>query len=41
VVAGTPVAVVLHAEEVALPVPTDPHDVRVGFAVTSGGVLAL
>ena len=41
VVTGTPVAVVLHAEEVGLPVPTDPHDVRVGFAVTSGGVVAL
>lgn len=41
VVAGTPVAVVLHPGEVGLDVPTDPHDVRVGFAVTAGGVVAL
>ena len=41
VVAGTPVAVILHPEEVGLDVPTDPHDVRVGFAVTSVGVVTL
>ena len=41
VTAGTPVAVVLYDDEVGLPVPTDPHDVRVGFALTSGGVVAL
>lgn len=41
VVAGTPTAVVLHPEEVGLDVPTDPHDVRVGFALTSAGVVAL
>ncbi|KRE97359.1 5-formyltetrahydrofolate cyclo-ligase [Nocardioides sp. Soil774] len=39
--AGTPVAVVLHDDEVGLAVPTDPHDVRVGFALTGGGVVAL
>ena len=38
---GTPVAVVLHDDEVGLAVPTDPHDVRVGFALTAGGVLPL
>ena len=41
VVAGTPVAVVLHPDEVGLAVPTDPHDVRVGFALTRGGVVPL
>ena len=39
--AGTPVAVVLHDDELGLAVPTDPHDVRVGFALTGGGVVAL
>lgn len=39
--AGTPVAVVLYDDEVGLDVPTDPHDVRVGFALTSTGVRAL
>ncbi len=39
--AGTPVAVVLYDDEVGLAVPTDPHDVRVGFALTAAGVLAL
>jgi len=39
--AGTPVAVVLHDDEVGLAVPTDPHDVRVGFAVTGAGVVQL
>ncbi|PKH37607.1 5-formyltetrahydrofolate cyclo-ligase [Nocardioides alpinus] len=38
---GTPVAVVLYDDEVGLAVPTDPHDVRVGFAMTAGGVVAL
>ena len=38
---GTPVAVVLYDDEVGLPVPTDPHDVRVGFALTAGGVVEL
>ncbi len=38
---GTPVAVVLHDDEVGLDVPTDPHDVRVGFAVSAGGVVPL
>jgi 5-formyltetrahydrofolate cyclo-ligase len=37
----TPVAVLLHDDEVGLPVPTDPHDVRVGFALTDAGVVAL
>ncbi len=41
VAAGTPVAVVLYDDEVGLAVPTDPHDVRVGFALTSGGVVDL
>lgn len=41
VVAGTPVAVVLHAEEVGLAVPTSALDVRVGFALTPGGVVPL
>jgi len=35
---GTPVAVVLYDDEVGVAVPTDPHDVRVGFALTAGGV---
>jgi 5-formyltetrahydrofolate cyclo-ligase len=39
--AGTPVAVVLHDDELGLAVPTDPHDVRVGFVLTGGGVVAL
>ena len=38
---GTPVAVVLHDDEVGLAVPTDPHDVRVGWALTAGGVVEL
>ncbi len=38
---GTPVAVVLHDDEVGLAVPTDPHDVRVGFALTAAGVRPL
>ncbi|WP_322920202.1 5-formyltetrahydrofolate cyclo-ligase [Nocardioides renjunii] len=41
VVPGTPVAVVLHDDEVGLAVPTDPHDVRVGFALTDRGVRVL
>ena len=39
--AGTPVAVVLYDDEVGLAVPRDPHDVRVGFAMTAGGVTPL
>ncbi|WP_210438869.1 5-formyltetrahydrofolate cyclo-ligase [Nocardioides xinjiangensis] len=39
--AGTPTAVVLYDDEVGLAVPTDAHDVRVGFALTAGGVRAL
>lgn len=39
--AGTPVAVVLHEDEVGRAVPTDPHDVAVGFALTGAGVVAL
>lgn len=39
--AGTPVAVVVHDDELGLAVPTDPHDVRVGFGLTGGGVVAL
>ena len=35
---GTPVAVVVYDDELGLPVPTDPHDLRVGFALTAGGV---
>ena len=38
---GTPVAVVLYDDEVGLAVPAEPHDVRVGFALTSRGVRAL
>jgi 5-formyltetrahydrofolate cyclo-ligase len=38
---GTPVAIVLYDDEVGPAVPTDPHDVRVGFALTAGGVVAL
>lgn len=38
---GTPVAVVLHDDEVGMAVPTDPHDVRVGFALTASGVVEL
>ena len=41
VLPGTPVAVVLHADEVGLAVPTEAHDVRVGFALTGGGVVPL
>jgi 5-formyltetrahydrofolate cyclo-ligase len=41
VTAGTPVAVVLYDDEVGLAVPTDPHDVRVGFALTATGVTGL
>ncbi|MDR7252182.1 5-formyltetrahydrofolate cyclo-ligase [Nocardioides sp. BE266] len=32
---GTPVAVVLYDDEVGLPVPTDPHDLPVAFALTA------
>jgi 5-formyltetrahydrofolate cyclo-ligase len=39
--AGTPVAVLLYDDEVGLDVPTDPHDVPVGFALTSSGVRQL
>lgn len=39
--AGTPVAIVLFDDEVGLDVPTDPHDVRVGFALTASGVTPL
>jgi 5-formyltetrahydrofolate cyclo-ligase len=39
--AGTPVAVVLYDDEVGLAVPSDPHDVRVGFALTGSGVTRL
>jgi 5-formyltetrahydrofolate cyclo-ligase len=38
---GTPVAVLLYDDEVGLAVPTDPHDVRVGFALAAGGVTDL
>jgi 5-formyltetrahydrofolate cyclo-ligase len=38
---GTPVAGVLSDDEVGLAVPAEPHDVRVGFALTSRGVVAL
>lgn len=41
VTAGTPVAVVLYDDEVGLAVPRDPHDVRVGFALTSSGIVTL
>jgi len=41
ITAGTPVAVVLYDDEVGLDVPSDPHDVRVGFALTAGGVVSL
>lgn len=41
VLPGTPVAVVLYADELGRAVPTDPHDVRVGFALGAGGVAAL
>jgi 5-formyltetrahydrofolate cyclo-ligase len=36
--AGTPVAVVLYDDEVGVAVPTDAHDVPVGFALTASGV---
>ena len=39
--AGTPVAVVLYDDEVGLAVPTDPHDLPVGFALTGSGVRPL
>ena len=39
--AGTPVAVVLFDDEVGVAVPAEPHDVRVGFALTAGGVVPL
>ncbi|MGN0064789.1 MAG: 5-formyltetrahydrofolate cyclo-ligase [Nocardioides sp.] len=39
--AGVPVAVLLHDDEVDLPVPTEPHDRRVTHALTPGGVRAL
>ncbi len=39
--AGTPVAVVLFDDEIGVAVPTDPHDVRVGFALSGGGVVPL
>jgi len=39
--AGTPVAVVLYDDEVGLAVPSDPHDVRVGFALTGSGITPL
>jgi len=38
---GTPVAVVLYDDEVGLEVPAEPHDVRVGFALTASGVRSL
>jgi len=38
---GTPVAVVLYDDEVGLDVPAEPHDVRVGFALTASGVRSL
>ena len=38
---GTPVAVLLYDDEVGLAVPAEPHDVRVGFALTSRGVRVL
>lgn len=38
--AGTPVAVVLYDDELGLAVPTDPHDLPVGFALTGSGVAA-
>lgn len=38
---GTPVAIVLFDDEVGLDVPTDAHDVRVGFALTATGVRRL
>lgn len=38
---GTPVAVVLHPEEVGLDVPTEPHDRPVTHALTSAGVTVL
>jgi 5-formyltetrahydrofolate cyclo-ligase len=39
--AGKPVAVVLFDDEVGVAVPAEPHDVRVGFALTAGGVTSL
>lgn len=38
---GTTVAVVLYDDEVGLPVPTDPHDLPVGYALTGSGVRQL
>ena len=40
-VLGTPVAVVLYDDEVGLAVPAEPHDVRVGYALTAAGVVVL
>lgn len=39
--AGTPVAVVLFDDEVGVAVPAEPHDVRVGFALSASGVTVL
>jgi 5-formyltetrahydrofolate cyclo-ligase len=39
--AGTPVAVVLFDDELGLAVPTDAHDLPVGFALTGSGVTPL
>jgi 5-formyltetrahydrofolate cyclo-ligase len=39
--AGTPVAVVLFDDEVGVAVPAEPHDARVGFALTASGVTSL
>ena len=41
VAAGTPVAVVLHPDEVGLPVPTEPHDRPVTYALTPAGVVGV
>ncbi len=41
VLPGTAVAVLLYDDELGRAVPTDPHDVPVGFALTAGGVVAL
>lgn len=39
--AGRPTAVLLHEDEVGPDVPREPHDRRVGHAITPGGVVAL
>lgn len=39
--AGVPVVVLLHDDEVGLPVPTEPHDRRVTHAATPSGVRGL